>query len=171
MSEPAQRYVCGRTREPLRARQFNRRHSQPLDVARMSDRSHRNPIVNFEDLLSRSPECDKQDSVGVTQGRNRAARSQLRFNVFAAIRNRLDPAIRFLDHATSFLKISPIRASERVRIPSRETIFKIGNIRAFRSTPPVAVSLSAAVSRARKAMATASSSLVAASGLSLHLLA
>ena len=99
MGEAPQLYVSGRTREPFRARQLDRGHPQPLDVPRMSNRPHCDAIVNFENLLPGPPYRDKKDTISVTQGGNRAARRELRFNVFAAIRDRLDPPIRFFDHA------------------------------------------------------------------------
>src|SRR5215471_16543127 len=53
MHQPPQRHVGCRSRETLRARKFNCRHSQSLDIARMTNRAHRDPIVDLKNLLSR----------------------------------------------------------------------------------------------------------------------
>src|SRR4051812_5955014 len=164
MRQPSQRHIRRRARESFRARQLDCRHPQPLDIARMSDRAHRDPIVNLEKLLSRFSQRQEKNSVAITQRDNWAAARELRLDVFRAVRDRFNPAVRLFDHATLRLKTAAIFFSGKVVMPSRETILIIGNIFALRSTPPVAVSDSAAVSRARRATVTASSSLNFASG-------
>src|SRR6267143_2149477 len=158
MREPAQRNVRGRPGETFCARQFNRRHPQSLDVARMTDRAHRDPVVNLENLLAHAPNRHKENAVPISHCRDRTAGCELRFDVLAPVRDRFHPTIRFFDHATLCLKIPAIFASGRVLIPSPETILISGKIFPLRSTPPVDVSASAAVSSARSAIATASSS-------------
>src|SRR3981081_3179285 len=158
MREPSQRYVRRRTRESLRARQLDRRHPQPLDVARMPDRAHRDAVVNLEKLLPRFPQRQEQNSVPVSDRDDRATRRDLRLDLSRAVRDRFDPTIRLFDHATLRLNTAAIRFSGNVVMPSRETTLMIGKIFALRSTPPVAVSDSAAVSSARSATVTASSS-------------
>src|SRR3954468_4008186 len=118
MGQPAKRHIRSGTRETFGARQLNRRHSQPFDVPRVTDRAHGNPIVNFENLLSRTSEREKQDPAGITQCRNRAARRQLRLDIFATVGDRFDPAIWLFDHATDSLKMLSILSSRRVLIPS-----------------------------------------------------
>src|SRR4051794_7105740 len=124
----------------------------------MPDRAHRDSIVNFEEFLARFAERQEKNSITVPERHDRAAARQLRLDVFRAIRDRFDPAIRLFDHATLRLNTAAIFFSDKVVIPSRETILITGKIRALRSTPPVAVSDSAAVSSARSATVTASSS-------------
>src|SRR5438067_6480124 len=124
----------------------------------MADCGHRDPIVNLENLLPRATERDEENSVTISDGSDRTALRQLRLNVLAPIRDRLHPTIRLFDHATLCLKIPAIFCSGKVLIPSRETILISGKIFPLRSTPPVEVSASAAVSSARNAIATASSS-------------
>src|SRR5437868_7178474 len=159
MREPPQRHVRRGAREAFGACQLDRRHPQPLDIAGMSNRAHGNSIVNLEKFLPRLPEGEEKDPVAVPESHNRAAAGQLRFNVFRAVRDRFNPAIRLFDHATLRLKTAAIFFSGKVVIPWRDTILITGKIFAFRSTPPVAVSDSAAVSSARNATVTASSSL------------
>src|SRR5438105_4784906 len=159
MRETPQRNIGRRSRETFRAREFNRRHSQALDVTRVADRAHRDPIVNLENLLPCAAERDEDNPVTIPDGRNRTALRELGLDVLAPVRNRFHPTIRFFDHATLCLKIPAIFSSGRVLIPSPETILISGKILPPRSTPPVDVSASAAVSSARNAIATASSSL------------
>ena len=47
----------------------------------MTDRTHRNPVVNLEDFLSRLAEREKQDTVAITERCNWTTRSELRFDV------------------------------------------------------------------------------------------
>src|ERR1051326_43508 len=164
MRQPPQRPIRGRAREAFRARQLDRGHSQPFDVARVSDRAHRDAIVNLEKFLPRFSEGEKQDPVAKSKRADWVSARQPCLAVFRAVRDCLDPAIWLFDHATLRLKIFPIFFSGNVVMPSRETILMTGKIFACRSTPPVAVSDSAAVSSARSATATASSSLSFASG-------
>src|SRR6266404_5326762 len=125
----------------------------------MTDRSHRDPVVDFVNLLSRTPaNRQEKDPVAISNRCNRAALRQLCFNVLAPVRDRLHPTIRFFNHATLCLKMPPTFSSDRVVMPSLETSLMSGKILPLRSTPPVAVSDSAAVSSARSAIATASSS-------------
>src|SRR5438552_9409550 len=105
MGETAQGDIRGRSRETLGARQFNCRHSQSLDIARMADRAHRDPVVNLKNLLPRPAERHKQNSVTISERRNRAARSQLRFDILATVRDRFHPTIWLFNHATLCLKI------------------------------------------------------------------
>src|SRR3954470_24067585 len=158
MGEAPQRNVGGGTGEPFRAGELNGRHAQAFDIPRMTNRSHGDAIVNLEQFLPCPSQSKKQNSIPITESDDRAAGRELGLDVLAAVRDRLDPAIRLFDHATLRLKRAAIRFSGKVLIPSRETILITGNIFAFRSTPPVAVSDSAAVSSARNATVTASSS-------------
>src|SRR3954468_22124333 len=125
----------------------------------MTDRAHRNTIVNLKDFLSRSTKSQKKNPFIETDGSDGASGRELRLDVLATIRYGLNPAIRFFNHATDSRKIAAIRSSASVLMPSRETVLITGKTLPLRSTPPVAVSDSAAVSSARKAIAIASSSL------------
>src|SRR3954471_9668656 len=158
MREPSQRYVGGRARESFGAGQLDRSHPQPLDIARMPDRPHRDAIVNLEQFLPRFSQGQKKNSVPVPYRDNRTPGRKLRLDVLGAVRDRFDPTIRLLDHATLRLNTAAIFFSGNVVMPSADTILMIGKIFAPRSTPPVAVSDSAAVSSARSAIVTASSS-------------
>src|SRR5437879_12826737 len=100
MHQPPQRNVRSRTTETLGAGQFNRRHSQPLNVPWMTNRSHCNPIVDLENFLPRFAESEKQNAVEIAERRDRTARSELRFNVLAAIRVSYENTIRLFDTAT-----------------------------------------------------------------------
>src|ERR1017187_6822465 len=124
----------------------------------MTDRAHGNPVIDLEEFLPAPAEGQKQNPVAIADCRDGTSRGELRLNVLAAIRNRFDPTIWLFDHATLRLKSAAIRFSGKVVMPSRDTILITGKIFAFRSTPPVAVSDSAAASSARKATVTASSS-------------
>src|SRR3954447_212426 len=126
----------------------------------MPNRAHRDAVIDLEEFLSRATKRQEEDSIPVSERYDRAARRQLGFDVLGPVRNRFDPTVRLFGHATLRLKTAAIRLSGNVVIPSRETILITGKIRALRSTPPVAVSDSAAVSRARNATVTASSSLI-----------
>src|SRR4051812_14429739 len=156
MRKATERNVRGRTRETFRARQLDRSHAQTLDVARMPNRSHGDAIVDLENLLARAAQGDKNNSLRATDRRDRTARCELRLNVLAPIRDRLNPTIRLFDHATELWNTSAIDSSARVLMPSREPFLIPGKMRALRSPPPVAVSDSAAVSSARSATVIAS---------------
>src|SRR6184192_3034479 len=112
----------------------------------MTNRAHRDPVVNLKNLLPHASERYEKNSVTISDRRDRTPRRQLRFDVLAPVRDRFYPTIRFFDHATFCLKISAIFSSGKVMIPSRETILINGKILPLRSTPPVDVSASAAVS-------------------------
>src|SRR5204862_7909406 len=132
--------------------------------ARVPKRSQADPVGDRERRLRVAAKGEEQDSVATAHRGDRAAGGELRLDVFAAIRDRFAPAVGLFDHATLRLKSAAIRISGNVVMPSRETILITGKIFAFRSTPPVAVSDSAAVSSARNAAVTASSSFNFASG-------
>src|ERR1041385_9495833 len=105
MREPPERNVRRRAGEPLRAGQFDRGHAQPFDIAGVTDRAHRDAIVNLKNFLTRLTEREKQNAVAITKRGDRAARGELRLDVFAPVRDRFDPAIRLLDHPTVSLKM------------------------------------------------------------------
>ena len=92
----------------------------------MTDCTHRNPVVNLENFLPCLAECEKQNSVVITERCNRAARGKLCFDVLAAVGDRLNPTIRLFDHATVSLKTAAILLSGKVVIPSRDTILMSG---------------------------------------------
>src|SRR4051794_32537222 len=128
MGEPSQRNIgCG-TGEPFGAGELNRRHAQPLNVARVPNRSHGNPVVNLENLLARPAESQEKDSVGIADRGNGTAGGKLGLDVFAPVRDRLDPAIRLFDHATDSLKMLWILSSASVVIPCFDTVLITGNI-------------------------------------------
>src|SRR5438105_1777626 len=135
----------------------------------MPDRAHRDAIVNLEDFLSRPAKRQKEDALVVPNRSDRTAGRELRFNVLAPVGNCLNPAIRLFNHATECRKISAIFSSDKVLMPSPETVLITGKILPLRSTPPVAVSDSAAVSNARSAIVTDSSSLRVCKGRPAHL--
>src|SRR2546430_1286585 len=112
----------------------------------MTDRSHCDPIVNLKKLLPGVSERYEKNSVMIADRRNRTACRQLCFDILAPVRDRLYPTIRFFDHATFCLNTPAIFSSGNVVIPSRETVLISGKIFPLRSTPPVDVSASAAVS-------------------------
>src|SRR5205809_6609802 len=124
----------------------------------MTNRSHRDPVVDFINLLSRAAaNRQKKNAFSVSDRSDRTALRELRLHIFAPVRDRFHPTVRFFDHATLWLKTSATFSLGRVVIPSRETILINGKIFPLRSTPPVEVSASAAVSSARNAIAIASS--------------
>src|SRR4029078_12472552 len=135
----------------------------------MTNRAHANSIIDLENLLSRATDGKKQDALVKPDRGDWTARCQLRLDVLAPVRDRFDPSVRFFDHATDSLKIAAIFSSDKVLMPSLETVLMIGKIFPLRSTPPVAVSDSAAVSKAGSAIVTASSSLRVCSGRPDHL--
>src|SRR5437660_5337187 len=153
MGETAQGDIRGRSRETLGARQFDCRHSQSLDIARMADRPHRDPVVNLKNLLPRTAKSHEKNSIAISDCRDRTAGRQLRFDVLAPIRNRFHPTIRFFDHATFCLNTAAIFSSRNVSIPSPETILITGELFPLRSTTPVEVSASASATNARNAIA------------------
>src|SRR5689334_5002144 len=112
----------------------------------MTYRSHRDPIIDLEDFLTRPAERQKHNSLVVANCSDRASRCQLRFNVLPPVGDCLNPTVRLFDHATDCRKISAIFSSGKVLMPSPETVLITGKILPLRSTPPVAVSDSAAVS-------------------------
>src|SRR5438552_13616786 len=101
MGEPPQRHVRRGARESFSARQFNRRETQALDIARVTDRSHCNPIVNLEKFLPRTAaDGEKQDAVAIADGRDRTSLRELHLDVLAPVRDRFYPSVRFFDHPT-----------------------------------------------------------------------
>src|SRR5438045_366885 len=121
MRQPPQRNVGRRAGETFGAGQLDGRHPQSFDVAGVTNRAHGNAIVNLEEFLSRLAQRNKQDAIAITERGDRAARGELRLNVFAPVRDRFDPAIRLLDHATVSWKMLATFCSGRVAMPSRET--------------------------------------------------
>src|SRR4029077_15321793 len=83
---------------------------------------------------------------------------ELPVDILAPVGDRFDPTIRLFDHATISLNTAAILLSGKGVMPSRDTNLITGYIFPLRSTPAVAVSDSAAVSRARSASDTASCS-------------
>ena len=66
----------------------------------MTDAANRNPVVNLKDLSSITPKGQKQYSIGEAKTDGGTSGSEFVLNVFAAIRNRLDLTVRFVNHAT-----------------------------------------------------------------------
>ena len=126
MHEAPQRDVCRRAGEPFCAGQLNCRHSQPLDVPRMPDGSHRDAVVYLENFLPRLADSEKQNAIAKSERCDGTPRSELRFKVLAAVGDRFDPTIRFFDHATVSLKTAAILLSGKVVMPSRDTILMSG---------------------------------------------
>src|SRR5262249_60672267 len=112
--------------ETFCAGQFNRGHSQTLDVARVANRAHRDPIINLEKFLTRLTKGEKQNPVAISKRRDGTTRRKLPFDVLAPVRDRFDPTIRLFDHATSSLNTAAILFSGNVGMPSRETILITG---------------------------------------------
>src|SRR5205823_10336538 len=106
MRQPPQRNVRRRSRETFSARQFNRGHSQPPDITRVTDRAHCDPIVNLENLLARAPKRDKQNTVAITDRRNRTPLRELGLDVLAPVRDRFYPTIWFFNHMASKIRSS-----------------------------------------------------------------
>src|SRR6267378_1860341 len=128
MRETPQGNVRCRTRETLVARQFDCRHAQPLDIAGMADRAHRDPVVNLKNLLPRAPKRHEKNSVTISDCRDRTAGRKLCFDILAPVRDRFYPTIWFFDHATLCRKTCAIFSSGNVVIPSRETVLISGKI-------------------------------------------
>jgi hypothetical protein len=92
----------------------------------MTNRTHRDPVVDFKNLLTRLTDGEKQNAVAITKRRDRTARRELRFDVLAAVGDCFDPTIRFLNHATVSLNTAAILLSGKVVMPSRDTILISG---------------------------------------------
>src|SRR5437762_2792260 len=106
--------------------QLNRRHSQPLDVSRVTDRSHPDTIVDLEKFLPPLTEGEEQNAVAITERRDGTAGGELPFNVLAPVGDRFYPTIRLFDHATISLNTAAILLSGKVVMPSRDTILMTG---------------------------------------------
>ena len=63
--EAAQRDIIRRARETFRARQFDGREPQPLEIAGMPDAAERDAIIDFKNLLPLPAECEKQDTLAI----------------------------------------------------------------------------------------------------------
>ena len=63
----------------------------------MPDAANRNPVVNLKDLSSITAKGQKQYSIGEAKTDGGTSGSEFVLNVFAAIRNRLDPTVRFVN--------------------------------------------------------------------------
>ena len=87
----------------------------------MTNGPHRDPVVDLEDFLPRLADSQKKNSVPITERRDWAARSELRFDILASVGDRLDPTIRLFDHATVSLNTAAILLSGKVVMPWRET--------------------------------------------------
>ena len=92
----------------------------------MTNRSHRNPIVNLEKFLARLTEREKQNALAISERGDGTAGGQLPFDVFAPVGDRFDPTIRLFDHATISLNTAAILFSGKVVMPSRDTILITG---------------------------------------------
>src|SRR5213080_2467582 len=102
----------------------------------MTNRAHRDPVVNLKNLLPHASERYEKNSVTISDRRYRTPRRQLRFDVLAPVRDRLYPTIRLLDHAAFGLNTLAIFFSGIVVFPSRATVLISGKIFPLRSTPP-----------------------------------
>src|SRR5262249_4175191 len=122
MYEPPQRNICRRPGEPFGAGQFDRRHSQSLDISGVTNRTHRNPIVDLKNLLARLTYSEKQNAISIAERCDRTARSKLRFDVLAPVGDGFNPTVRFFNHATLSLNTAAILFSGKVVMPSRDTI-------------------------------------------------
>src|SRR5207244_13292287 len=105
--------------------QLNRRHSQPLNVSRVTDRSHPDTMLDLEKFLPRLTECEEQNAVAITERRDGTAGGELPFNVLAPVGDRFYPTIRLLYHATIFLNTATILLSVKVVMPFLEKIFML----------------------------------------------
>src|SRR5438874_13772682 len=109
----------------------------------MANHTHCDAVVNLENFLSRLADGEKQNAVAITERRDRTPRSELRFDVLTAVRDRFDPTIRLFDHASVSLHTDAIFFSGRVVMPLRDTLLIRGYTFALRFSRPVAVSDSA----------------------------
>jgi hypothetical protein len=62
----------------------------------MPDAANRNPVANLKNLSPITPKGQKQYSIGEAKTDCGTSGSEFVLNVFAAIRNRLDPTVRFV---------------------------------------------------------------------------
>ena len=92
----------------------------------MTNRSHRNPIVDFKNLLPRLAEGEKQNAIAVPKRCDGTAGRELCLDILAAIGDGFDPTIRLFDHATVCLNTAAILLSGKVVMPSRDTILMSG---------------------------------------------
>ena len=92
----------------------------------MTDRSHPDTIVDLEKFLPCLTECEKQNTVAITERRDGTAGGELPFNVLAPVGDRFYPTIRLLYHATISLNTAAILLSGKVVMPSRDTILMTG---------------------------------------------
>src|SRR5438045_9482137 len=97
----------------------------------MADGPHRDAVVNLEKFLARFPQRQEQDPLPVAERDDRTARGELGLDVLRAVRDRLDPTIRFFDHATLRSKTAAMRLSGRVVLLSREPNLRPGKSTAF----------------------------------------
>src|ERR1700736_714214 len=153
----ANRDIRGRSRKTFGARKFDCQHSEALNITRVADATQSNPIIDLKNFSSIPAESQQQDPFGKADPDNWAATCEFGIDVFTPIRDGLDPTVRFFNHAICDRNNSDSFASGTVSTPDSPTIFMIGKILPCLSTPPVAVSASAAVSKIFIASETASS--------------
>ena len=92
----------------------------------MTNRPHRDPIIDLEKFLALLTERKKQNPIAVSERRDGTTGSELSFDVLAAVGNRFDPTIRLFNHATICLNTTAILFSGKVAMPSRDTILITG---------------------------------------------
>src|SRR5690606_31247188 len=91
-------------------------------------------------------DAGEQHTLGTGEGEDRRRSAQLLADVLAAIGHRLEPAKGFLaDHDTASRQKAPCSSLLMVRTPEGSSSLIVANSFAPGSTPPVAVSNSAAV--------------------------
>src|SRR5437870_13722703 len=94
----------------------------------MTNRAHRDPVVNLKNLLPHASERYEKNSVTISDRRDRTPRRQLRFDVLAPVRDRLYPTLRLFDHATFCLHPLAIFGYGKVLLPSPEPVLISGKI-------------------------------------------
>src|SRR5204863_2349076 len=123
-----------------------------FDVGRMPQAGEGVAVEQFKDLGVARPNPEQKNSFRQAGRKHRRTAFELLAHVLAAIADRLEPAIRFLNHG---LSSSACRSASIVSIPEPRKTLTVANVWASGFTPPVAESNSEAVISRRNANCTA----------------
>jgi hypothetical protein len=96
--EAAGRHVVGRAGEPVDVRGVDHGLPDSLDVRRVADAAEGEVIVNLEELRRRGLDREQENARPGAQRDHGQPGAELVLDVFAAIGDRLKPAVGFLGH-------------------------------------------------------------------------
>src|SRR5438552_2573883 len=151
-NQPPQAHVLGRAIESFEMRGIDGCLPDLFDVGRMPQSGKGVAVEQFKNFGVACANAEQKNSLRQAGPKHRRTAFELLAHVLAAISDRLEPAIRFLDHG---LSSSACRSASIVSMPEPRKTLTVANVWASGFTPPVAESNSEAVISRRNANCTA----------------